>query len=116
MAGDTLRDNLQEGVHYTLVTQGTWGTLHGWYGGGPAICRTAVLDGLAQSSKKARVTLYPMKLEVWYSEQRDHPKYVEVDKSVSGKGGWRHSQRPCQHVRVCHVVSRDSCEQWPCSS
>lgn len=67
------------------VTSDSWQLLHSWYGGGPCITRTAVMEGLAPNSKRARVMLYPMKLEVCWGGKVNEVKTIEVEKHVSGK-------------------------------
>lgn len=79
-----LRQNLEEGTHFVIVTAQSWNLLHTWYGGGPAITRTAVMEGLAPNTKRPRVMLYPMKLEVCWSGKPLEIKTLEAEKSVSG--------------------------------
>ena len=52
------------------------------YGGGPAISRPLVLEGLAETKRK-RVMLEPLTLKVLYGEQQ---KEVQICKSVSRVG------------------------------
>lgn len=78
------------------VTSDSWQLLHSWYGGGPSITRTAVMEGLAPNSKRARVMLYPMKLEVCWGGKVDEVKTIEVEKHVSGAAAMR---GPCVGVQ-----------------
>lgn len=82
-----LRQNLEEGIHFVIVTAQSWNLLHAWYGGGPAITRTAVMEGLAPNTKRPRVMLYPMKLEVCWSGKPLEIKTLEAEKSVSAASG-----------------------------
>jgi hypothetical protein len=42
-----------------------------------------MMEGLAPNSKRARVMLYPMKLEVCWGGKVDEVKTIEVEKHVS---------------------------------
>lgn len=76
-----LKRELEEGRDYVVVRAGTWKLLRSWYGGGPVIERTVVLEG-PPNSKKPRINLIPMRLEVWCYNERT-PKYLEADSAVS---------------------------------
>jgi hypothetical protein len=80
-AASQLKQELEEGRDYVVVRAATWQLLSGWYGGGPEIERTAVLEGLAPNSKKPRINLYPMRLEVWCYNEKE-PKFLEADAGV----------------------------------
>jgi hypothetical protein len=96
----SLKPELEEGRDYAVVRAATWQLLTGWYGGGPAIERTAVLEGLAPNSKKPRINLYPMRLEIWcYSEKAC--KYLEADAGVSEAAGGGGELGAGSRTRVC---------------
>lgn len=71
----------------TQVTADSWSLLHRWYGGGASITRTAVMEGLAPHSKRPRVMLYPMRLEVCWGGKPNEVKTIEAEKHVS-QAGW----------------------------
>lgn len=75
-----LRDNLEEGRDFVIVTADSWSLLHRWYGGGASITRTAVMEGLAPHSKRPRVMLYPMRLEVCWGGKPNEVKTIEAEK------------------------------------
>jgi hypothetical protein len=78
-----LKAELEEGRDYVVVRAPSWQLLSGWYGGGPAIERTAVLEGLPPNSKKPRINLHPMRLEIWCHSEKAC-KYLEADGGVRG--------------------------------
>jgi hypothetical protein len=81
-SGDLAR-NLEENCHFVIVTAESWELLRSWYGGGPVLSRPAVMDGLAPSSKRARVMLYPIKLDVVWSGKPTEIKTMEAEEKVS---------------------------------
>lgn len=102
------------------VTSESWSLLHSWYGGGPSITRTAVMEGLGPNTKKPRVMLYPMKLEVCWGGKLNEVKTIEAEKHVSGcseqqedttqvpparLGGLLLAQQGCTY-RCCRVPSQ----------
>lgn len=70
-------------VCFLQVTSDSWSLLHRWYGGGPPITRTAVMEGLAPNSKRPRVMLYPLRLEVCWGGKPNEVKTIEAEKHVS---------------------------------
>lgn len=85
-SGD-LQRNLEETAHFEIVTAQSWELLHSWYGGGPVVSRPAVIDGLLPHTKRARVMLYPIKLDVVWSGKPTEIKTVEAELKASGVGG-----------------------------
>jgi hypothetical protein len=84
-SGDLAR-NLEENCHFVIVTAESWELLHSWYGGGPVVSRPAVLEGLAPSTKRARVMLYPIQLQVIWSGKPTEIKMMEAEKQASMGG------------------------------
>ncbi|KIY94279.1 Putative ubiquitin carboxyl-terminal hydrolase 11 [Monoraphidium neglectum] len=78
LSGPSLKQELEAGKDYVVVSDKTWRLVTLWYGGGPAIERTAVLEGLAPHAKKPRINLCPMRLEVWCHNEKGC-KYLEAD-------------------------------------
>jgi hypothetical protein len=78
------------------VTSDSWTLLQRWYGGGPAITRTAVMEGLAPNSKRPRVMLYPMCLEVCWGGKPNEVKTIEAEKHVSRTAGQQQQQQQWQ--------------------
>lgn len=80
------------------MTSESWSLLHNWYGGGPSITRTAVMEGLGPNTKRPRVMLYPMKLEVCWGGKPSEVKAIEAEKHVSAATaeglGWFLLSRP----------------------
>eukprot|EP00850_Spirogloea_muscicola_P003312 SM000013S26481 [mRNA] locus=s13:674209:679222:+ [translate_table: standard] len=56
-----LKPGLVEDKDYQIVPQGVWKELHGWYGGGPAIIRRAILSG---AREELQVEVYPLRLQL----------------------------------------------------
>jgi hypothetical protein len=81
-SGD-LQRNLEENSHFVIVTSQSWELLHSWYGGGPVVSRTAVLEGLAPHTKRARVMLYPIKLRVVWSGKPREIRTIEAEQKAS---------------------------------
>ncbi|WIA28861.1 hypothetical protein OEZ86_011387 [Tetradesmus obliquus] len=77
-SGD-LQRNLEETAHFEIVTAQSWELLHSWYGGGPVVSRPAVIDGLLPHTKRARVMLYPIKLDVVWSGKPTEIKTIEAE-------------------------------------
>eukprot|EP00882_Tetradesmus_deserticola_P015244 GHRQ01016235.1.p1 GENE.GHRQ01016235.1~~GHRQ01016235.1.p1 ORF type:complete len:328 (+),score=162.42 GHRQ01016235.1:579-1562(+) len=77
-SGDLAR-NLEENCHFVIVTAESWELLRSWYGGGPVVSRPAVLEGLAPNTKRARVMLYPIKLDVVWSGKPTEIKTMEAE-------------------------------------
>lgn len=82
-ADDDLRPGLEEDKDFVIVRGKSWDLLAEWYGGGPPIKRSAVLEGLLPSSKRPRVNPYPMKLEVCWSGQPEVVKPMKAEQNVS---------------------------------
>jgi hypothetical protein len=76
-----LKENLQEGKDFVFVTAKTWDALKQWYGGDEGISRKAFTEGLAPQSKRPRVVLYDMKLELCTKDKKG--VWMEATKSVS---------------------------------
>lgn len=77
-----LKQNLQENEDFVIATAQSWDKLHGWYGGGPALSRPAVMEGLLPSTKRPRVMLYNWKLDVVWSGQPTEIKTIEAAPNV----------------------------------
>lgn len=77
-----LRPQLTEGKDYEIVTEKAWTQLAQWYGGGPAIPRDVVFEGLGPT-KKPRVMLYPLQLEVVCAGKSGNKQKVNICKTVS---------------------------------
>eukprot|EP00850_Spirogloea_muscicola_P008446 SM000045S16191 [mRNA] locus=s45:115630:120643:- [translate_table: standard] len=56
-----LKTGLVEDKDYQIVPQGVWKELHGWYAGGPAIVRRAILSG---AREELQVEVYPLRLQL----------------------------------------------------
>jgi hypothetical protein len=82
-AGPQLKEHLTEGKDYVLLTSSSWGVLRDWYGSYTEIGRTAVMEGVAPNSKRPRVVVYPLHLDVWNSDKEVKP--MQADQSVSGQ-------------------------------
>jgi len=52
-----LREGLQEGADFAIVSEATWELLHGWYGGGPLIRRPTVREGVVTTEIQLELTL-----------------------------------------------------------
>jgi hypothetical protein len=82
LSAQSLKPELEEGRDYVVVRAATWKLLGGWHGGGPAIERTAVLEGLGPDVKRPRIHLCPMRLEIWCWNCKES-KWLEADAAVS---------------------------------
>eukprot|EP00878_Enallax_costatus_P011714 GHUV01012229.1.p1 GENE.GHUV01012229.1~~GHUV01012229.1.p1 ORF type:complete len:397 (+),score=120.37 GHUV01012229.1:268-1458(+) len=80
-ADDDLRPGLEEDRDFVIVRGKSWHLLSEWYGGGPAIRRSAVLEGLVPNNKRPRVNPYPMKLEVCWGGKPDDVKPIKAEQS-----------------------------------
>jgi hypothetical protein len=70
------------------------------------------MEGLAPNSKRARVMLYPMQLEVCWGGSVKEVKHIEVERHVSGgcsQGHWAsHCDLRCVAL-CCAVLCCDVC-------
>jgi hypothetical protein len=79
-AGPKLKEHLNEGRDYVVLSSSSWNVLKDWYGSGTEIGRTAVMEGVAPHSKRPRVVVYPIQLDVWHSDKEVKP--MQADQSV----------------------------------
>ena len=117
-AAPALRPALEEGADFVLVREATWRRLARWHGGGPAIARTAVVEGRPPDCKRPRVNLRPARLEVVYRDARgsESTKWIEADMAVrvqrdrqgervrTVQKGWRRATRS-RFVKLAVYVS-----------
>lgn len=119
-----LKEDLQEERDYVIVTAQSWEVLARWFSGGPAIKRTAMTEGLGPHTKRARVMLHPMSLEVCYSGEQGS-KWIQIDHTVrSGgvahqgpRGGGMHAPGSAaavlhdtgRHVLACRALQQGCC-------
>lgn len=90
----------------------SWELLSEWYGGGPPIKRSAVLQGLVPNNKRLRVNPYPMKLEVCWGGKPEEVKPMKAEQSVSSS---RAPGRSCRIVlRLCTTLSAEATREWGC--
>jgi DUSP domain len=104
-ANGGLLPGLRENTQFAVVTSGTWALLHAWYGGGPAIMRPTLLEGLAPHSKRPRVMLYPIRLDVCWSGRPNEIKAMDAAETVRATtppSGWLASPG-----LLCVMPSRD---------
>ncbi|KAE8710711.1 Ubiquitin carboxyl-terminal hydrolase 9 [Hibiscus syriacus] len=67
-----LRRTLMEGQDYVLVPQGVWEKLHQWYGGGPALPRKMIVQGVYH--RNFDVEVYPLCLNL--IDSRDESRSI----------------------------------------
>ncbi|KAF8072770.1 UBP11 [Scenedesmus sp. PABB004] len=89
-----LAPGLSENEQFEIVSAGSWALLHGWYGGGPTIARPAVPGGRAAHNKRARVIIYPLRLEVVWGGAPNEFKDMVADTNVRAP---RAAAAACRH-------------------